>query len=682
MGVKEVDRKQRSVPTSDQIRLAKLTLTDGGAMDEDQEVMKRLIKKVIETTLCTKAQAEIALFDNDNDADAAVLQILENPDLNWTEQKNKKDKKKEDENVKPVRGQSSTRGRSGQTREWTDRANGNRGKSYQGGGNASSTTTRGPDSRGAARGENGRGGGRGNNAVRQQRENKDAKVTPTENGGHEENHDWKSGPLVFKRTEESTATATESTTSVPSIPVTNGSTSTGPISFAAAAAAGVNKERHRQQQQQRLIAHVEESKPSVSVEEVARIPPPVEVEAESSLNTCISLEEEPLDINQPTSTTTDWASKLKADLGIGVPAVESFGPPEVANPVEFMSDAATSFSGLQEYQFGFNSEPVESILPSSPANQSIPAVQMPEAPLFTRSPIVPSSSQTIPPKTETLPPQNGEFSNLKSSPPSSVPVSSYAQHMQQQQQPRTLSYDSSSVSYAPPDGRAALSKPPTTQPIHVQNPPPTHQMPYAAPQMQYPNYPYLQNVNMYSPALRNDDANFAAAALMQYPFGISGGQIDLSQLLPQGALSAGQSQQVPQQQHRNDNPQMMDLNKFQGGVNSGRDSAVGPPPGFANPSAAYMAPHAQQNLQNLFMQQQQYGPSGPFPYIMQPTVNQARQMYGGAGDEERKNFERNAGKQGGAQQTPPPHYQQHNGYMQGLGKPKPQQYGHTNSGWN
>lgn len=66
-----------------------------------------------------------------------------------------------------------------------------------------------------------------------------------------------------------------------------------------------------------------------------------------------------------------------------------------------MSDAATSFSALQEYQFGFNPETVESVIPPpSPANETVPTVQIPE-PLFTaRSPIAPTSSQAIPPKAE------------------------------------------------------------------------------------------------------------------------------------------------------------------------------------------------------------------------------------------------------------------------------------------
>ncbi|VDO37344.1 unnamed protein product [Haemonchus placei] len=68
---------------------------------------------VIETTRCTQARAELALYDNDNDLAAAIDYILEHGSEieSWTEQKSKKDKKKEEEEKRPARGQPSTRGR-------------------------------------------------------------------------------------------------------------------------------------------------------------------------------------------------------------------------------------------------------------------------------------------------------------------------------------------------------------------------------------------------------------------------------------------------------------------------------------------------------------------------------------------------------------------------------------------
>ncbi|VDO87272.1 unnamed protein product, partial [Heligmosomoides polygyrus] len=72
-----------------------------------------VLSDVIETTRCTQARAELALYDNDNDLAAAIDYILEHGSEieSWTEQKSKKDKKKEEEEKRPARGQPSTRGR-------------------------------------------------------------------------------------------------------------------------------------------------------------------------------------------------------------------------------------------------------------------------------------------------------------------------------------------------------------------------------------------------------------------------------------------------------------------------------------------------------------------------------------------------------------------------------------------
>lgn len=97
---------------------------------------------------------------------------------------------------------------------------------------------------------------------------------------------------------------------------------------------------------------------------------------------------------------------------------------------------------------------------------------------------------------------NGDFS-LKSSPP--VSASTYQTPLQSQQ-PRSLSYDTSSVSYPPqqdsrqPAAPAPKPAPPSSQSVHSHNPPPgqqhgQQQMPFPTPQM-YGNYPYL---NMYNP---------------------------------------------------------------------------------------------------------------------------------------------------------------------------------------
>lgn len=103
--------------------------------------------QVIETTRCTQARAELALYDNDNDLAAAIDYILEHGSEieSWTEQKSKKDKKKEEEEKRPARGQPSTRGRGG----YADRGGRGRGRGE------------GMVSRGASRGGSVSGRGRG-----------------------------------------------------------------------------------------------------------------------------------------------------------------------------------------------------------------------------------------------------------------------------------------------------------------------------------------------------------------------------------------------------------------------------------------------------------------------------------------------------------------------------------------
>ncbi|CAJ0577585.1 unnamed protein product, partial [Mesorhabditis spiculigera] len=678
MGVKEAGTKQRIVPTGDQIRLAKVTAEP---LDEDQEQMKRLIKKVTETTLCTKAQAEIALFDNDNNVDLAVLQILDNPDLDWTEQKNKKDKKKEEPPKYAPRGsQTSSRGR----KEWVERPAANRGdrgpRPIQGTTtNGGTTQSRGP-SRGAAQNGRGRGG-------RQQTNGRPEYSKASNNQEQDENFDWQNGPLVFKRTDESASAETQPAATTP---VVNGATNAaGPISFAAAAAASLNKEKQRIEQQQKLHQQqrVVETKPSPSVEDT---PPVTESVASPSVHAAdesaepeveedieVQVQQEPISV--PQNSAAEWTNKLKSELGIGVTLPEpSFPTGPSAKAVEFVSDAAPSYgSTLSEYQFGFSADPVE--LPPAHSISQVQANNIPaEAPLFTRSPIAPSSSQPAPPtpvKAEQI--QQPEYVLKQQSPTGAVPSSNFGQPIRQNS---GFSLESRSVNYAPPETQhinqhQKQTMTQTTQhSVNVPNalpPQQAQQMPYAPPNV-YSNYqPYL---GMYSP-MRSDDAGFAAATLMQFPFGV--GQIDLTNLLPtQSSLSGGQAQPTHQAQHRNDNHQMMDLNKYTG-MNTARENPVGPPPGFTN--NGYMPPH---QPQNMFLPTYQ---SAPYQYMV-PPVN-ARPMYNASGDEDRKagTYDRgNAGK-GGAQHTPPPHFQQHGGnaYMSGLGKPKQSQpYGAPGHAWN
>ncbi|KAH7728445.1 UBA/TS-N domain containing protein [Aphelenchoides avenae] len=96
-------------PTKEQMRLAEIT--QGSGLDEDR-VLTKLVKKVIELTRCSQVVAEGALFDNDNNVEQAVMQILDKSGTDWeTQQKGRKTKKSEAEEAKDQR--SYGRGRGG-----------------------------------------------------------------------------------------------------------------------------------------------------------------------------------------------------------------------------------------------------------------------------------------------------------------------------------------------------------------------------------------------------------------------------------------------------------------------------------------------------------------------------------------------------------------------------------------
>lgn len=69
---------------------------------------------MVETTRCSVSQAEIALYDNNNDVQEAVNAILEDnyPDENvWKEQKSRRAKRAEAEELKNEESNSSHRNR-------------------------------------------------------------------------------------------------------------------------------------------------------------------------------------------------------------------------------------------------------------------------------------------------------------------------------------------------------------------------------------------------------------------------------------------------------------------------------------------------------------------------------------------------------------------------------------------
>ncbi|KAK6030683.1 hypothetical protein OSTOST_03172, partial [Ostertagia ostertagi] len=194
---------------------------------------------VIETTRCTQARAELALYDNDNDLAAAIDYILEHGSEieSWTEQKSKKDKKKEEEEKRPVRGQPSTRGRGG----FVDRGGRGRGR---GDGIASRGASRGGSISGRGRGAAANSGGF--RPVPSKTPGDESAIKAVDTESVDEVADWKSGPMVFHRSEDGAAASIPSSnvTAPPSQP---SNAPPAPISFAAVAAAAAKKDLKRQQ---------------------------------------------------------------------------------------------------------------------------------------------------------------------------------------------------------------------------------------------------------------------------------------------------------------------------------------------------------------------------------------------------------------------------------------------------
>uniref|UniRef100_A0A183U6W2 Ras-associating domain-containing protein n=1 Tax=Toxocara canis TaxID=6265 RepID=A0A183U6W2_TOXCA len=76
MGGREERSGQKIRATQGQLRLARIT-QDVSPVEDDRANVQKLIRKVVETTCCTVNQAEIALYDADNNVEAAVNAILE-----------------------------------------------------------------------------------------------------------------------------------------------------------------------------------------------------------------------------------------------------------------------------------------------------------------------------------------------------------------------------------------------------------------------------------------------------------------------------------------------------------------------------------------------------------------------------------------------------------------------------
>ncbi|PIO72662.1 hypothetical protein TELCIR_05401 [Teladorsagia circumcincta] len=606
MGVKgeSSNRAKAAVATDDQMRLARLTL-EGNSVEEDPANIQRLIKRVIETTRCTQARAELALYDNDNDLAAAIDYILEHGSEieSWTEQKSKKDKKKEEEEKRPARGQPSTRGRGG----FVDRGGRGRGR---GDGIASRGASRGGSISGRGRGAAANSGGF--RPVPSKTPGDESAIKAVDTESVDEVADWRMALQHLYRAQMLPHLHRNLRMLLPLL-----------SHFAAVAAAAAKKDLKRQQPPQSGNSVSTTEQPAQVPAEFQHEEPvtsatPAAVDQPTSKDVFYSEPSVAHPINQNESvpgvpSTSDaedgevlpttpslspaiqanWTSQLKNDLGIGIASptrqqqftsVHSLTSPPAG--VEFVT--ATIPPGLSDYHFGFVDGPqnTENASAASVANAN--------------SEVLFSSGRTT---------TNTTGGN--------VPQKTNEMHH-------------------PPQQSAAHQAPQQMFPT----------------QMPYGSYPYM-NMNMYSPVtgVRAED-QYAALYAASMPFGMG---VDLSAILPPTTpmSQAGANQQHPgSTQHRSDTHNLVDMNKFASGNTrdgSGQQpSNVAPPPGFANPS--FMP---QPGLSSLFLQQQ--FPPHPYSFMM-PNVGSGRQMY--PQEDDRKSYD----KMGGAKQAqanPPQHY--HNG---------------------
>ncbi|KAL3998680.1 hypothetical protein ACH3XW_16010 [Acanthocheilonema viteae] len=368
MGGKSEAGDQKVRATQDQLRLARL-MQDLTITDDDRANIQKLVKKVVETTRCTVSQAEIALYDNNNDVQEAVNAILEDnyPDENvWKEQKSRRAKRAEAEELKHEESNSSHRNRINNARSSNNSGYGR--------------------GRGADRGRSGyrggRGGGRGSYRGGYQHlssqgqfgssitsnvwDNSQAlKVDPNKEwtnasatavDDNAEDTEWKQhGTLVFSRSmtpPTTTASAVSTVAGMNSVTPTS-----GPISFAAVAAAGANKAKENAlksslgrsgtgvpptlgQSQLENVNSLYQNSGLVSTsnqltapsEETdkgreARASPLVGHDASPSTNPVPGTAMHTANVSQQsrtnasvttvTNTSADWTTQLKNDLGIG-----------------------------------------------------------------------------------------------------------------------------------------------------------------------------------------------------------------------------------------------------------------------------------------------------------------------------------------------------------------------------
>ncbi|MCP9260408.1 hypothetical protein DINM_003760 [Dirofilaria immitis] len=251
MGGKGEVSDQKIRATQDQLRLARLT-QDLSITDDDRANIQKLVKKVVETTRCSISQAEIALYDNNNDVQEAVNAILEDnyPDENvWKEQKSRRAKRAEAEELKHEESNSSHRNRISSTRSNNfgyGRGRGvERGRSgYRGARGGGRGSYRGGYQHSSSQGQF--GSNMANNVwdnsqalkIDPSKEWTNASVAAVDDSA--EDTEWKQhGTLVFSRSTTPPVTTTPAVNTVAGM--SSVTPTSGAVSFAAVAAAGTNK---------------------------------------------------------------------------------------------------------------------------------------------------------------------------------------------------------------------------------------------------------------------------------------------------------------------------------------------------------------------------------------------------------------------------------------------------------
>uniref|UniRef100_A0A8R1HX96 Uncharacterized protein n=1 Tax=Caenorhabditis japonica TaxID=281687 RepID=A0A8R1HX96_CAEJA len=557
MGIKG-DKKA----TSDQARLARLTLEGNSGTEEDIQLM---IKTIIETTGCTQAQAEIALLDSDNSLYGAINHILESGDNldTWTEQKGaKKEKKKQEESSFNNRG-FVARGRGGGSgfadRGGRGRSNGAPRESRDSRENRENRDTRdrdqGKDFGGAPRSNRGgferpfvgrgRGGGRGGYS---------RAVAPSSN----------IEPDSFNNDLDENRTRVETTVTEVQPPVEESVTATvptssapAPISFAAVAAAAHRKEELRKQQLHNPQPAAPPRRSLSPAPPLVAEPEPVEEEVQPAFSepessnqqekedsfypsdsSALAEEQIPnvsthIDENvqsSPEQTNQAWTTQLKTDLGIGLHEAPGLGLspiPSNAAPISSVPDQSVKFvanvpTNVHDYSFGFVEAPPSPQIPS--AETSAASISNGEYNLKSTSPplsygqsnrglaYVTSTSSYQP---DRLASNKSQFNN-----PGPLPSQQSAQPQAPQPQPQQTSpaqsqpgqYVTSTSSYQPADrlasnksqfnnpGQLPSQQSVQQQPPQQQQPQPTQQQPTPPPQPQ-PGHPQHPQHMLFTPQL-------------------------------------------------------------------------------------------------------------------------------------------------------------------------------------